>query len=120
MGAIHQALGGTAAEYPGQLGDFRYIRLAVEQGLVGIQSQGQPGRGDFLAGLANLCRILALDQRVVISKEKEGVHRLVVGSGDGRADSAHVVAQVGCASGGYPGKYALLGHGIPLQCKRRQ
>ena len=113
VGAVHQALGGTAAEDPGQLGDLRDIRLPIEYRTLGIQPQRQPGGGNLLAGLAHHRRILALDQGVVVRQEQERLRVGSVGSGNRGTYRAYIVAEVGGAGGGNASENALFAHDCP-------
>ena len=114
VGTVEQALAGDAGEQPAQLGNLGDVGLAVEGRLVGIQAQRQPGGCDFQARALNARRIIALDQRVVVGEEVEGVHLRVATGNDGRADGASVVAQVRCAGGGDTGK-DTGGHDVRLE-----
>ena len=104
MGAVEQALGGNAGQQPGQLGDFRDVRLAVEGHPVHIQATGQPGRGDFHTRALDALRVIALDQGVVVGQEVEGIGIRVFAGEDRRANRTGVVAQVRRAGGGDAGE----------------
>ena len=47
VGTVHQALCSNTGQKPGQFGNFRYIRLAIEHRPVGIQTQCQPRSRNF-------------------------------------------------------------------------
>ena len=106
VGAVEQTLARHAGEQPGQLGDFGDVRLAIEGRAIGIQAAGQPGGGNFQARALDACRVVALDQRVVVGQEVEGIHVGGTAGDDRRADGAGVVAQVRGAGGGDAGKDA--------------
>ena len=120
MGAVHQPLGADAGEHPGQLGDLGDVRLAIEDGVVGIQAQGQPGGGDLQARLLHPARVLALDQRMQVGEEVVGLDVGVLARLDGGLDGADIVAEVGSTGGGDAGENAgLLGsctHGVSGLC----
>ena len=69
MGAVHQSFGRHACQYPGQLGNFRDIGLAIENRAIGIQPQGQPGGGHFQGRLSQYLGVVAFHQGVVIGQE---------------------------------------------------
>src|SRR5690606_41587316 len=96
---LFRSLGRHAGQQPGQLGNLGDVRLAIEGGLVGVQAAGQPGGGDLQARTLDARRVVALDQRVVVGQEVEGVHVAGAAGDDGRADGAGVVAQVRGARG---------------------
>jgi hypothetical protein len=112
--AVEQALAGHAGQQPGELGNLRHVGLAVEGDLVRIQPAGKPGGGDFQRRTLHALGILHLHQRVVVGEEVEAVDVAAVAGGDGRADRAGVVAEVGGAGGGDSGQDALLRHGREL------
>ena len=114
VSTVHKPLGGIAAQHPGKLRDLRNIRLAIEQGLVRVQPQSQPGGCNLFTGLAHKCGVPALNQGVIVSEKKERVDRIVPGCSNGWANSTNIVAQVRCAGSGNPGKNALLGHEFSL------
>ncbi|MNF66267.1 hypothetical protein D3C84_480540 [compost metagenome] len=121
MCTVEQALAGDTGEQPAQLGDFRDIGLAIEGRLAHIQAAGQPGGGDFQARALDPCRLVALDQCMVVGEEIERI-RIGSAAGDyGRANGAGVVAEVRGAGGGDAGKdtsghvrFALLGPSYDL------
>ena len=104
MGAVEQALAGDTGEQPAQLGDLGNVGLAIEGRLVGIQPQRQPGGGDLQARTLDARRVVALDQRVVVGEEIEGIGVGGAAGNDGRANGAGVVAQVRGAGGGDTGE----------------
>ena len=113
MGTVEQALAGNAGQQPGQLGNFRNIGLAIEGRALDIQATRQPGSGDFQARALDAQRVIALDQRMVVSQE---IKRIGIGGAAGdncRANGAGVVAQVRSASGGDAGQNTS-GHGLSL------
>ncbi|MCY1432972.1 hypothetical protein D9M71_489900 [compost metagenome] len=113
MGAIEQALGRHAREQPGQLGNLGDVRLAIEGHPLGVEAAGQPGGGDFQARTLDALRIVALDQRMVVGEEVEGVHVVRTAGTDRRTDGAGVVAQVRGTGGGDAGENTG-GHGRSL------
>ena len=97
VGAVHQALGTDAVEDPGEFGDFRDVRLAVEGDTFRIKTAGEPGSSDGEGGAVNLLRVVAFDDAVVIGEEEEGFFAACLTCSDGGADGADVVAEVrGC------------------------
>ena len=111
---VHQPLGSVTAENPVELGDFRDIRLAIKHRPLGVQAQSQPGGGNFLAGLAHLCRVLALDKRVIVRKKEKRLRRRVPGGGNGRTNGTDKIAQVRRTGGGNAGENALCCHEFPI------
>ena len=114
VGAIHQSLGGATVENPGQFGDLGNIRLAIKHRPIGVQTQGQPGGGNFQRRAPHLRRVRALDQRVVIGEKEK---RLAIRRRRGRdrgAYRADIITQVRCARGGDPGQYAACAHDAGL------
>ena len=109
---VEHAFACDTGEQPGELGDFGYIALAVEEHFVGVQSAGQPGGGNFQGGSLNTRRVTHFDEGVVVGKEIEVlVAGLLAGAHSG-ANGAHIVAQVGGARCSDAGEYALNGHGV--------
>ena len=104
VGAIHQSLGGDAGEDPGQLQDFRDVGLGVEDDVLDIQSQRQPGGGDFQPGTMHQCRVLTFDQGVIVGQEVERLHVPPPAGLDGGQDRADVVTEMRSAGGGDAGK----------------
>jgi hypothetical protein len=110
VGPVHLALAGHAGQQPAQLGDLGDVALAVEDHALGVQAGGQPGGGDLQARAFDAGRVVALDQRVVVGHEEEALRAGLAAGGDGRAQGAHVVAEVQGAGGGDAGQDTLL-HG---------
>lgn len=69
MGAVHQTFGGIAGEYPAKFGNFRNVGLAVENGIVGVKPEREPGGGNFAGGLVHQRRVVAFDKRVKVCEE---------------------------------------------------
>src|SRR5690606_15352538 len=69
-----------------------------------IESAGQPGGGDLQTRALDAQRVIALDQRVVVRQEVEGIDARIAAGEHCRADGAGVVAQVRRAGGGDAGK----------------
>ena len=110
VGAVHQALGADAVEDPGEFGDFRNVRLAVEGDTFRIKTAGEPGSSDGEGGTVDLFGIVAFDDAVVIGEEEEGFFAACLTGGDGGADGADVVAEVRDAGGGDAGENAGVAH----------
>ncbi len=107
-GAFEQAHVGDSGQYPCQLGHFGHVGLAEEDGLVGIESEGEVIEGDiadvfaqrrgpvrrldFVAIETPAGRFIEGSQGVVIGDEVEA--RRIVLQGDVLADGAEVVAEV--------------------------
>ena len=71
MCTIHEPFRRHGGQDPGKLGDLRHVGLTIEDGVLRIQAQRQPGGGDFHGGTLYLVRILVLHQRVQIRQEIE-------------------------------------------------
>jgi hypothetical protein len=102
--AVHQPFGGDAGQHPGQFQNLRDVGLGVENDVLDLQAQRQPGRGDFQPRAMHQRGVLALDQRVVIGQEVERLHVLTAAGLNGRQDRADVVAQMRGAGGGDAGE----------------
>ena len=115
--AVEQALGGDAAQEPGQFGDLGDVGLAIEPDLVRIEPQRQPGCGDLQGRALHPLGLLALHQRVVVGQEIERLHARLHAGADRGPDRAHVVAQGRGAGGGDAGEDATEGHALALRGK---
>ena len=92
MGSIHQPFCGHTGQHPGQFHDFRYIRLAVKNRIGGVQTQRQPGCGDFKTGLPDPFRLLAFNQGMIIGQKIEWTDIGVLAGENSRPDGADIVA----------------------------
>ena len=110
VGAVHQAFGGDAGEYPVELGHFWDVALAVKRGALGVEAAGEPGGGHGLGGGVDDFGVVAFDDAVVVGQKEEGFGGRVGGGGNGGADGADVVAQMRDAGGGYAGEDSFF-HG---------
>jgi len=109
---VEQALGRHAGQQPGQLRDFRDIRLAIERHTLNIETGCQPGRCDFLTRALNAQRVIAFDQGVIVGQKVERVSIGVAAGYDCRANGPGVVAQVRRTGGGDTGEdTSTSGHG---------
>ena len=113
--AVHQPLGADAVENPGQLRHFGDVGLAVEGDGFGVKAAGEPGGGDGERRAVDLFRIVAFDDAVVVGEKEEGFFTAGAAFGDGRADGADVVAEVGDAGGGDAGQDTFLAHADSLR-----
>ena len=104
MGAVHQALGGHAGQHPGQFQDFRDVGLGVEDDVLDLQPQRQPGRRDFQPRAMDQSGVLAFDQGVIVRQKVERLHVPPAAGFDGGQDRADVVAQMRRAGGGDAGE----------------
>ena len=106
MGAVEDALAGDHGEEPHQLGGFRDVALAVEPHLVRVQAAGQPAGRDLQGRTLGALGLLRLDQAVQVGQEEEALDIRGLAGGNGRADRADVVAEMGSAGGGDAGEDA--------------
>ena len=111
MGAVEQAFAGHAGQQPGQLGDFRNVRLAVKGHALRVQTGSQPGGGNLQRGLLYAFGLAHFDQRVVVGQKVKALHAGRQAGTHCRAHCAHVVAQMGRARSGDAGQYAQFAHG---------
>ena len=109
--AVEHAFAGHASQQPGQLGDFRNVRLAVKGHALRVQTGGQPGGGNLQRGLLDAFGLAHFDQRVVVGQKVKALHAGRQAGTHCRAHCAHVVAQMGCARSGDAGQYAQFAHG---------
>ena len=91
-GPFQQTHVGYRAEDPGQLGDFRHVRLAEKVALAGSSPRRQVIQGDIHGSFAERGGVLGGRQGMVIGNEIKAL--ALVLQGDVLLDCAEIIAQV--------------------------
>src|SRR5690606_14048181 len=91
-------------------GDLGDVGLPVENGVVGVEPQREPGSRDLQRGALDLLRILGLRQRVVVREEVVVLLRTIMARRDAGPDGTDVVADVRRAGGRNAGEINVLAH----------
>ena len=103
MSSVHQAFGRHTVQNPVEFHRLRKIALTIKMHAFGIQSAGEPSRGNLNTALLNAIRIARLNQSMIVRQEVKTFRTFSPAFLDRRTNSADIISQMKCAAGRHTG-----------------
>ena len=103
MSSVHQAFGRHTVQNPVEFHRLRKIALTIKMHAFGIQSAGEPSRGNLNTALLNAIRIARLNQSMIVRQEVKTFRTFSPAFLDCRTNGADIVPQMKCAAGRHTG-----------------